>query len=421
MDAHKSNEEDSVSAATESSLSRPAVSGSGEACTFRDLSPRWLKRWRVVSMAWFYLTYIPALVLLFGMSKNGSVRGFLAVCAVVAVSFVLTVTLHEAGHWLAARCNGMTVLRIALGPIEIQPLRDGLRWRRRPGKRRAGVYGSVFAIPDPERNLRAGRVIFILAGPLTNLVLATIAMFVASSLPLSPERTLGWVIGLLNLYFGIVSLLPLRLGTQASDGLNLLYLLRNPLERLPGAVYADLLGRSLRGDCAAQFPADSMRRLAQEPMPMPAVHDSFRCAIAMQAEDWSEAVRIAGELEAKVAASDAAMQADLTDLLQLNRAQAAYCRAMIDHAPDPIDAIDLDADIFWFVPSMVARLRALAATLRGDLADARRLLALAQRHANRSVDASLRPAEAHLCSKVEQLIDRAQAMSATETPHRVGE
>lgn len=415
MDAHGSDEEGSVVAATESCVVEP-----GEAYTFRDLSPRWLKVWRVVSVVWFYLTYIPALVLLFGMSKNGSVRGFFAVCAVVAMSFVLTLSLHEAGHWLAARCNGMTVLRVRFGPIEIQPLRNGLRWRRQRGKRGTGVYGSVYAVPDPVRSPRAGRVIFILAGPLTNLALAAIAMAIASSLPLSPARTLGWVIGLLNLYFGIVNLLPLKFGTQPSDGLNLLYLLRNPPDRLPGAVYIDLVGRLLRGDSCAQLPIDSMRRLAQEPMPMPAMHDSFRCGIAMQAEDWSEAVRIAGELEAKVVASDEAMQADLVDLSRLNRAEMAFCQAMIDEAPAPLEALDLEADVFWFVPSLASRLRALAAALRGDLANARRWLALARQHADRSVNASLRSAEVHLCSKVEQVIDRAQTVSATETQHRAG-
>lgn len=420
MDAHRPDEQCSVAAATEPCVSDPALASPDEAYTFRDLSPRWLKVWRIVSMVWFYLTYIPALVLLFGMSKHGSVRGFFAVCAVVAVSFVLTLSLHEAGHWLAARCNGMTVLRVRFGPIEIQPLRGGLRWRRQPGKRASGVYGSVYAIADPARSSRAGRVIFILAGPLTNLVLAAIAFAIAGSLPLSPARTLGWVIGLLNLYFAIANLLPLKFGTQPSDGLNLLYLLRNPHQRLPGAAYMDLVGRLLRGDSYAQLPADSMRRLAQEPMPMPAMHDSFRCAIAMQAGDWREAVRIAQELEAKVAASDDAMQAELVDLSRLNRAEMAFCQAMIDAQPAPLEALDLEADVFWFAPSLASRLRGLAAALRGDVANARRWLALAQQHADRSVNASLRAAEAHLCSKVEQVINRAQAASVTETQHRAG-
>ncbi len=145
----------------------------------------------------------------------------------LAIAFLLSVGVHEAGHVIGGALAGFRILAVAIKPVRVY--RSDMGWRL-GWMRRTNLIG--FYVPDPVSadNLEKRMYFMVAAGPATS-ALASVACVISANLADFPP----WMISQLNLlalwslFFAAVSLLPSRKrGGQIgmSDGQRLRILLR---------------------------------------------------------------------------------------------------------------------------------------------------------------------------------------------------
>lgn len=138
----------------------------------------------------------------------------------------VVVLIHEAGHILAGWLVGFRFRCLWFGPVAIMRTRRGLVCRRSDTRRYA-----VLSCPVGTRALVTRFVVSVLGGPAANVVLAAAAYVVA----VSPQSRLSGfgvplvvVLGLMSLWIGLCSLIPIRIRGQNQDGKLILDALRHP-------------------------------------------------------------------------------------------------------------------------------------------------------------------------------------------------
>lgn len=77
-----------------------------------------------------------------------------------SVLTILSICVHEGGHYLGAKWSHMTVLAVRIAAVEILPLRRGWRMRWSPRVKRLNVGGYVMAASDPYRSMRRQTIMF---------------------------------------------------------------------------------------------------------------------------------------------------------------------------------------------------------------------------------------------------------------------
>ncbi len=127
---------------------------------------------------------------------------------VILVISPLSLLLHETGHTLAANVftSAGVKLHLGIGPRLFT-------WKHARGEVAVNaIYfaGGMTISSQPEKAY--GKIIIALAGPVTNLFVATIA----PALPLPPS-IIAWVL-FFNLWLGITNLIPFKLLGKESDG-----------------------------------------------------------------------------------------------------------------------------------------------------------------------------------------------------------
>ncbi|SMB81845.1 metalloprotease [Deinococcus hopiensis] len=149
----------------------------------------------------------------------------------IAVFFLPSIVLHELGHALAGRLQGMRFAGLVAGPLKIE-----LRGRR-PALtfstyRASG--GQALLDPGPPTGLRHRLAWMFLAGPLTNLLVAAVTypvLWVAG--PHWPAAVVAplFALSAINAIGGVMNLVPsFTPGMAVSDGDALLTLLRSRRE-----------------------------------------------------------------------------------------------------------------------------------------------------------------------------------------------
>lgn len=176
--------------------------------------------------------------------------------ALVAVSAWVHILLHEAGHAVAGIAVGLQPLAFGVGPIRAE--RSGEGWRFRWGGSVAGIAGFAALLPraDAPPSL-GGQAVYLLGGPLTNLLLAAASGLVLLAVDLPAMAYAGLVVFLLiGLAIGIVNLVPFETGGWLSDGAGLRLLRRDPGAMLAGMRVQQVVQSSMDGRRPRNWPAE---------------------------------------------------------------------------------------------------------------------------------------------------------------------
>lgn len=192
----------------------------------------------------------------------------LGLFAAFAVFYWLHTVLHEAGHAIAGLAVGYKPLLFGLGPLRFERGGDG--WFLRWGGWLDGVGGFAFMLPPAEvRPSPRREALYVLGGPLANLITGVPVLLLASTAPPGPWMVLGLGFGAAGLVIGVFNLLPLKVGTGAwlSDGAQLVQLYRDP-EYTSGVLRIQrLMQWSMSGQRLRDMPTSL---LPERPLPDPA-------------------------------------------------------------------------------------------------------------------------------------------------------
>lgn len=309
-----------------------------------------------------------------------------------------SVVLHELGHLVAARWQGMHVLKFKLFFLEMVRRRRGWDYRILE-KDDSGNLGSVMAVPS--RRTPSIIVAYrwtLLGGPLGNLLLAATAAGLLASTEASDMR--GSLIATLavNLALGAGNLLPFADMSKASDGYQLLGLRHATEEGNAGVVQSRLIGRLLDGDTVETLPPEEIETLARLEEPVPIYAMWLRFVAARNRGDWTLAVRIADECEAALDAQPDSFRVPVSasQFMALFRTEAAMCRAFAALSSTPLSDIATTPELDWLLPYLRPRLEALRAGLDRNTDDTMRALDEAERHGENALEAGTVQAERRL-------------------------
>ncbi|MGY4532089.1 Zn-dependent protease [Pseudomonas sp. TE3786] len=321
---------------------------------------------------------------LLGVMLRGWLPGYMAVVLAVVFGF-FAVVIHEGGHWLGATLGGMRVLFVRAFAVELQLLRQGMRFRPMRRRKGQGFDGYVLAVDPPDRPWRRARLWFIAMGPLMNLLTAVLclplALLTVTTFP--PFAACILAFAAINLAMGLANLVP-TIRQMQSDGAQLLAWWRRPDEQGPNFAYARLLALSTSGVAAADLPVADLQQLDRQPMPAPLISLSFRLDALQAAGDWEAAVALGAELERLVNAHPNVRQL-APSVVATVRAEVAFCRAIWQrNASDLNAALLLNRDLDWYAPTLSHNYRALRAALKGQRDGVEHALGQAERIAENS-------------------------------------
>lgn len=307
----------------------------------------------------------------------------------------LAVVTHELGHFLAARCCRIVVLRVRIGRWDVRILRSGWKLSRRP-RTEPRLGGFVLAFMDPRGSWRRQQLCFVAGGPLANLTLAAVAGLAAMLLAGGAAQGALLALSAANACLGVANLLPAQRKTVISDGLWLLRWWRGLDINHPQLAFMRLMGLACAGKCSDELPEEDLRLLEiqQQPMPLLALYIRLR-ALLIQGE-WQAAMALGVVFQAQRSSLPETTQRALYELLRLIAAELAFAEAMARR-----DASALSDDLL--VPRLRreyagiwARCLALRAELAGDEGERCRQLALGLEHAANSPDLSLEREESRI-------------------------
>jgi peptidase M50-like protein len=306
------------------------------------------------------------------------------------------VATHEIGHLVAARLAGMTPFGLQVGPLCLSATRRGWRFRSRRIAQR--VSGYAIAFPDPARPVRSQFTVMTWGGPIANLGIAALAAIALTFAHRAEIVSFLVAIGAGNALMGLANLLPSR-RTFYSDGMALLNWHREASEHDAPAVYARLMGRSVRGTTADRLPEDEVAFIEAQPLPYSLVAFWLRLKAAQNQHDWQRVDELGTQLAKMTEAMTPEQFRTNPILIELARAEIAFSRALMHRDAHLLD-VELTKSVKAWAPECVLRMAALRAALADDARTRDRKLADAARSAARSVDLALEKSEAMIAEAV---------------------
>lgn len=358
------------------------------------------------------LTTIGAMLLLMIWGADNGNPGLGVLCLWPIA--VLSVTIHEMGHYVAARVAGMTVLMGNVMGVEFQVARRG--WRLRVASLRGrGLSGYVLAIPAWGQPMRKAFLAMMAGGPVANLIVACGFLIAALCGAHASTTCLLLATAVHNAGMGVGSLLPRPASSgHTSDGQKLLTWWRRPDESAPGFAHIRLLARSLAGQMAQSLPDDDVSVLEQQPDPMPLVALWYRMKADQNRGLWTTAAAHGTKLDALEQALTPAMMSAIKELRVTMRMELAFSRAVETRDPtilaEPLRIRRAYGSSPWLLP----RCRALDASLRGDARECARQLAIAARRADNALDRSTPSSEAALRGYIQAMTQDASTATTTD-------
>jgi hypothetical protein len=143
--------------------------------------------------------------------------GPLIIAALLPCLLFAVVVVHEIGHLVCGLCVGFRLMSVRFGPVRISPpFRVSVKFEPK-----TGASGLVSMIPGKSENLRSRAMIFILGGPVANLLAGFFIPFLKVGGPLAS------VFATLSILIGAANLIPFRRLALISDGKRILMLLKN--------------------------------------------------------------------------------------------------------------------------------------------------------------------------------------------------
>ncbi|MFL6587847.1 MAG: M50 family metallopeptidase [Luteimonas sp.] len=287
------------------------------------------------------------------------------------------IVLHEAGHALAGLSRGMQAIAFGVGPLRMERGSDD-RWRWRYGGGVRGIGGFAALLPSGERGLsRLDQTVFLLGGPLANLVTAALCIALVLWLPMSPWLA-GAALGtaLAAAVMGLGNLLPMHMDGWRSDGRGLLDLARRTPDAALQLQINQLMALSLANVRPRDWPPASIPTV-DTGIASSGLQQSARMLRLSHAVDRRDGVAARPQAEALAAAfakaptafrpSIAVMLASHAALLVGDRALVAAWRAHCEGG-----LMDLSPYRAW-LDAEIARLDGDAAAVRMHLDQARAL------------------------------------------------
>ena len=283
----------------------------------------------------------------------GSLRGLASVgpfaaMAAFALGLWPHILIHEAGHVVAGLAGGQRAVAFGIGRWRFERGRDG--WRAWRGAAIAGIGGFAALVPDRERGAgAAAQALYLLGGPLSNLVVAALAWLVATRVAVHPLAVGAWLgVAAGGLLVGALNLVPFRTQGWRSDGMGLLDLARRTpdaalLQRAQSAMALSLVGVRPRDWPDTLLPADTA--LADADDAVATTIRQLRLARSMDRDDRDDAraaaqalatgaCRLPKALRAHVAVSMAGYAARCSDDDRLLDAWRPLCDGgVLDFSP----------------------------------------------------------------------------------------
>ncbi|HET7035650.1 MAG TPA: M50 family metallopeptidase [Thermomicrobiaceae bacterium] len=180
---------------------------------------------------------------------------------IAPAAICLAILFHELGHLAAARLQHFIVTIFIIGPVQVAP--RGGRWSvARASNPRLG--GFVGAIPRGPHGYRRQWALFLVCAPLANLVTglaAAVMAFFARSNPMFADALLTYA--MISLVFGLQALVPYRTSWMASDGAQLLRLLKGGKWTGYFDLVAEIRRRNFAGERPREWDAPLIEELAR--------------------------------------------------------------------------------------------------------------------------------------------------------------
>ncbi len=225
----------------------------------------------------------------------------LALCFALPVILWLQILMHEAGHAVAGYLSGQRLLAFGVGPLRLERQGDGwvLRWSRSIN----AIAGFVLMLPRSDSPGRSSSTIYLLGGPLANLLVAALSMpwavaemQVGSAL----ELALPSIVAGTGLLIGVINLVPFMVGGWSTDGRQVLRLWQGSDEARAMMFLRQLGALSATGTRPRDWPMSSLKSLRLEALPQAVADALAQCwiykAIDEQRPDRPEVVGAARTL-----------------------------------------------------------------------------------------------------------------------------
>jgi hypothetical protein len=143
--------------------------------------------------------------------------GGLIIAVVLPFLLFAVIVVHEIGHLVCGLSVGFHLTHVRFGPFRISPP-FRVSFKLEP---KTGASGGVSMIPGSSKNLRSRAMVFILGGPLANLLVGTLIF----ALKIGGSLAAGFAA--LSILIGLGNLIPFRRLALISDGKRMLMLLKN--------------------------------------------------------------------------------------------------------------------------------------------------------------------------------------------------
>ena len=328
-----------------------------------------------------------------------------AVPVALAVYF-LTGVLHEVGHALGAVLSGATITRAQVGPIEIVPLRGGLRMRWKRGPRDIG--GLVQSFPSPHKSFRRQMIVTIVAGPLVNAVLAVGAFLLAHGRLDSAWGVMLLGIAAFNAGATLANLLPWASPTMlASDGWELMRWMRRKDEGDPQFAIAMLNARLISGEPFGPWADRYLRVMERSTQPGPMFVLWVRLKTLQMEGDWAGVDDVMRQVELQIIGLSPPVAQAMAGFIAIMRCEAAFSRAMAGEALERSPVEVLGPDMGWLFPAVRLRCQALECLRYGHVDMARTRLAESEYWSKRAIDRSLEEGEVVMRAAIASRLDGA--------------
>lgn len=335
--------------------------------------------------------------------------GFLVLLVAAMVFAWLHILIHEFGHALAGVSVGMRIIGLGVGPWRLNRTADG--WAMRKEKSITGIDGFAVLLPGGTGFSRARQAVYLLGGPLANLLLGGLALLALMHW-VSKDSALALVVAafaMMGLAIGLINLLPLRAGGWNSDGRQLWLLWRNRAEAWAVAYLMRYCALANLGVLPRDWPVVEDSVLSDPRLP-DTVADGLRAVAVARALDRkayfdSQAQDAVGHLVERFWSVAAGMRPILATLL------ASWCQEARKDSVRAEAWLALSEDSTIDIEATRATIRAQAALQRGDLEAASGLIQAARAAGPRLPDPASRGQLAEELANLEQQLASLRATS----------
>lgn len=194
-----------------------------------------------------------------GTFRNFGAWDAIALCIALPVMLWLQIVAHEAGHAVAGLMAGHRVLALGIGPLKAE--RGGGSWRIRWSGHVRSIAGFVLLLPRTAAPSRWESTVYLLGGPLSNLVVAALAALWATPDP-GQGTTIGHALARMvagtGVLVGVINLMPFLVGGWSSDGRQLFKLWQGSEEARARLFLGQLGALSSTGIRPKDWPMSSM-------------------------------------------------------------------------------------------------------------------------------------------------------------------